>query len=133
MASSQLSFIRLHSEHADFSQSWRRRFCHDSLVILPALEFAGLSVELFMQQWIYGSQNSQLQQLDHDVLNVFTIFASYRRVHFPYHYPNPLYDLSITLTLPPSHYITPKYITLILPLNHYITPKYITLILPLNS
>ena len=39
-------------------------------------EFAGLSVELFMEEWIYDSHNLQFQQLHHDVLEVFTKVVS---------------------------------------------------------
>ena len=36
------------------------------------LEFAGLSIELFMEEWIFGSHSLQFQQLHHDVLEMFT-------------------------------------------------------------
>ena len=39
-------------------------------------ELAGLSVELFMEEWIYDSHNLQFQQLHHDVLEVFTKVVS---------------------------------------------------------
>ena len=35
-------------------------------------EFASLSIESFMEEWFYDTNNLQLQHFHHDVLEVFT-------------------------------------------------------------